>query len=155
MASEGTGADWLRQHSADHALTNVRFVGFQPYENLPEVLATGDVLLVILERTAAAFSVPSKLLSYQCAGRPLLASVPPENLSSRIISSSNSGIVVPPDDHRGFVEAARRLVNDGVLRTEMGADARRYAEDTFDITSIGDAFESIIVGVGGTKDFRT
>ena len=56
---------------------------FQPYERLPEVLGSGDVLVVLLEQDAGAFSVPSKTLSYLCAGRPVVGLMPSENLAAR------------------------------------------------------------------------
>lgn len=144
VASEGVGSDWLRNEVSDHELGNLEIVGFQPYERMAEVLATGDILLLILEEHAGIFSVPSKMLSYQCAGRPLLASVPPENLSSRLIAQSECGIVVNPDQQGAFVDSAIALIEDGPLRHRLGANGRRHAEETFDIRRIGDDFDRIL-----------
>ncbi len=108
VASEGLGADWLRERPLD----NLVLLGFQPYDELPDVLASGDVLLVILERDAGTFAVPSKVLSYLCAGRPLLAALPHDNLAARVIESSGAGLRVEPDDDAGLVEGARRLLAD-------------------------------------------
>ena len=129
VASEGLGADWL----AERPRENLLLLGFQPYDELPDVLGAGDVLLVILERAAGAFAVPSKVLSYLCAGRPLLASLPADNLAARVVESSGGGLLVEPDDAGGLVEGARRLLADDELRARLGADGRAYAERTFDI----------------------
>ncbi len=73
VVSEGPGADWLAEHAApDDAL---RLLPYQPYDRLPEVLASADVLIAVLEPDAGVFSVPSKVLTYHCAARPLLVSV--------------------------------------------------------------------------------
>jgi colanic acid biosynthesis glycosyl transferase WcaI len=140
VASEGLGADWLRQRPRD----NLVLLGFQPYDDLPDVLGSGDVLVVILEREAGRFAVPSKVLSYLCAGRPLLAALPAENLAAKVVAASGAGVVVEPDDGVGLVEGARRLLEDAELRASLGGSAREYAERTFDITSIGDRFEEVI-----------
>ena len=94
VVSEGPGADWLAEHaSPDDAL---RLLPYQPYERLPEVLASADVLVAVLEPDAGAFSVPSKVLTYLCAGRPLLGALPADNLAARVVTQSGGGIVVPP-----------------------------------------------------------
>ncbi|MBA3366293.1 MAG: glycosyltransferase family 4 protein [Actinobacteria bacterium] len=144
VVSEGPGADWLREHARDRSLENLIVLGYQPYERLADVLASGDILAVILEPEAGGFSVPSKVLSYHCAGRPLLAAIPHENLAARVISGNESGVVVDPRDAQGFVAAAKALVDDEPLRERLGRNARAYAEATFDITAIGDRFEHVL-----------
>jgi glycosyltransferase involved in cell wall biosynthesis len=143
VASEGLGADWL----AERPRENLLLLGFQPYDELPDVLGAGDVLLVILERAAGTFAVPSKVLSYLCAGRPLLASVPADNLAARVVESSGGGLLVEPDDAGGLVEGARRLLADDELRARLGTDGRAYAERTFDIGPIADRFEDVLASV--------
>lgn len=143
VVSEGLGAEWLRGRKDEHQLENLVLLPFQPYADLPDVLASGDILVVILDRDAGVFSVPSKLLSYLCAGRPLLAAVPASNLAARVLHRSGGGLVVDPDDVGGFVAAAETLLGDAELRTAVGQQAREYAVETFDITAIGDRFEAL------------
>jgi glycosyltransferase involved in cell wall biosynthesis len=142
VASEGLGAEWLRTNAAH--LPSLRLLGFQPYEDLPDMMGTADVLVALLESGASCFSVPSKVLTYHCAGRAILAALPEENLAARIIEHEGSGLVVSPDGHEAFVAAARKLVeNDDLCRT-MGLAARDYALRTFDIGTIAGRFEEII-----------
>ena len=144
VVSEGLGADWLRRQREERGLLNLRLLPFQPYAVLPDVLASGDVLLTLLEADAGAFSVPSKVLSYLCAGRALIAAVPSDNLAARVVQSSGGGVLVDPGDEAGLVAGATRLLADVGLREELGLRARRYAEESFDIASIGDKFEAIL-----------
>jgi colanic acid biosynthesis glycosyl transferase WcaI len=144
VVSEGVGGNLLARAAADEKLSNLVVLGFQPYERLPEVLASADVLLAILERDAGVFAIPSKVLTYLCAGRPLLGAVPPGNLAARTIERSGGGVVVDPRDADAFVAAAADLLGDAVRRTRLGERARTYAEDTFGIGSIGDGFEEIL-----------
>ena len=143
VVSEGLGSQWLQEQARRAKVENLILLGLQPYERLPEVLATGDVLVAILEPEAGVFSVPSKVLSYFCAGRPVLASVPPANLAARIIRRNRSGVVVDPEDVDAFVSASARLLERRTLRAALGRRARRYAEDTFDVRRIGDRFEEV------------
>lgn len=148
VASEGRGADWLAEHGAH--LRSLLLLGFQPYEDLPDMMASADVLVALLEPDASCFSVPSKVLTYHCAGRALLAALPAENLAARIIEHEHSGIVVSPADHGAMVAAGRKLIDDEDLCRSMGEMARNYAVRTFDINTIGDRFETIIEQVCGS-----
>lgn len=138
VASEGPGADWLRTQP------NVRVLPFQAWERMPEVLGSASVLVALLDEAAGSFSVPSKVLSYLCAARPVLAAVPKENPVAAIIRDHAAGIVVTPSDTGALVAAASRLYSNQRLRFQFGYNARRYARKYFDITSIGDRFEAIL-----------
>lgn len=147
VVSEGPGADWLAEHGAGE--TALRLLPYQPYERLPEVLASADVLVAILEPEAGAFSVPSKVLSYLCAGRPLLVAVPEDNLAARIVERSGAGVVVPPTDLSSFLEAAAALLSDPERRGELGRRGRAYAEATFDLEEISARFEQLLRKTAG------
>jgi colanic acid biosynthesis glycosyl transferase WcaI len=144
VVSEGRGADWLSRRREEESLRNLRLLPFQPYAALPEVLASGQVLLTLLEANAGVFSVPSKVLSYLCAGRALLAAVPSDNLAAEVIRRSGGGLLVEPGDEADLVAKAARLLGDAGLRDELGRRARRYAEENFDVAVIGDKFEAIL-----------
>jgi glycosyltransferase involved in cell wall biosynthesis len=152
IASEGLGANWLAEHLGDE--TSLELVPFQPYEDLPDMLGSGDVMLVLLEPHAGVFSVPSKVLTYHCAGRPILAAIPGTNLAGRIIVDNGTGLVVDPGDAARFVDAARRLVDDPGSRDDMASAARRYAEASFDIDVITDRFVSTIEAASGRRALR-
>ena len=143
VISEGIGADWLSAKAAETGLSNLVIRGFQPFEALPDVLGSADILAAILEPDAGVYSVPSKVLSYLCAQRPVLLAVPAENLAARSVVDYQMGIVVDPTDVEGFIEAAGRLLADPGLGVDFARNARRYAETNFDISRIADRFERI------------
>jgi putative colanic acid biosynthesis glycosyltransferase WcaI len=144
VVSEGEAADWLRRQAREQGLEQLLVLPFQPYSELPDVLASGDVLVVLLEADAAVFSVPSKVLSYHCARRALLAAVPEGNLAARTIKRARSGIVVDPRNVEELVDATRRLLADPEQREAMAARARNYADANFDIGLIADRFEGMV-----------
>jgi glycosyltransferase involved in cell wall biosynthesis len=144
VISQGLGADYLKKRRAELELDNLIIMGYQPYEQLPQVLGAADVLVALLEPDAGVFSVPSKVLTYLCAGRPLLLAVPPDNLAARIVIENQAGLVVHPSDVAGFLRSAEDLLNDPALRERLGRNARHYAETHFDIEKITDQFEKIL-----------
>lgn len=143
VVSEGLGTDYLTQAKKDRRLENLVLLPFQPARVLPQVLGAADVLTAFVEPEAGTFSVPSKLLSYFCAGRAVLAGIGKENAAAREIRRHDLGIVVEPNDEAGYLAAASRLFADQGLRENFGLKARSYAEQTFDIEKIASRFETI------------
>jgi len=142
VVSEGPVADWLAEHGGGEP--GLRLLPYQPHDRLPEVLASADVLVAVLEPEAGAFSVPSKILTYLCAARPLLVSVPAGNLAARVVERSGGGVVVRPGDRSAFLAAAGRLLEDEQARAELAKRGRAYAETEFDIESIAARFEGVL-----------
>lgn len=143
VVSEGPGRDWLQDEKQNRSLSNLVLLNFQDFDALPEILASADVLIVLLQPFAGVLSVPSKLLTYLCAGRPVLGAIPEHNLAAKIVADANAGITVDPSDPEGFVAAAHRMRGDDALRQKMGARARGYAEREFDMDTIGKKIETI------------
>ena len=155
VVSEGRGADWLRRRREDEDVSNLRLLPFQPYARLPDVMASGDILLALLEADAGVFSVPSKVLSYLCAGRPILAAIPGDNLAADVIRRSGGGVLVEPGDGAGLNARARQLLGDPAVRAQLGSRAREYAEDNFHVAAIGDRFEEILDPLSGARQKAT
>ena len=144
VVSEGLGAVFLNRKKKELNLENLITIGFQPFQILPSVLASADVLVAILEPDAGVFAVPSKVLTYMCAKRPLLLAVPSMNLAARIVGDNGAGIVVPPSNETAFINAAIKLINDDKLRASLASNGLKYAQKTFNIEKITDRFEEII-----------
>jgi colanic acid biosynthesis glycosyl transferase WcaI len=144
VISEGAGTRYLQKRKTETGLENLILLPYQPYGDLPQVLATADVLLALLEKSAGEFSVPGKVLSNFCSQRPQVAAVPMVNRAAKVIQESGGGYAIPVGDDRAFVDAVQKLVDDVSLRQEMGQRARLYAETAFDIRKIAKRFEDIL-----------
>lgn len=155
VVSQGRGADWLKQKALELDLKNLRVYDFGPFQDVPKVMATADVLVAVLEPDAGVYSVPSKVLAYLCAERPLVIAVPKQNLAARLVTQIDAGHVVDPSDTSGFVESVVELLQHPEQSREMGQRARQYAEETFAIEKIADAFEDGIRNLMGNDDPTT
>ncbi len=151
VVTEGPAVDVLRAEATARSVPlTVR--PFQPYERLPEVLGSGDVLVVLLEQDAGAFSVPSKTLSYLCAGRPILGLMPSENLAAQLVSRVGGCVEAPSED--AVPAAADWLVDvlgDAERRAELGRAARSLAEAEFALDGCATRFEGILESVAGIE----
>lgn len=146
VVNEGPAADLL-DREATRLQVPFTLLPYQPYDRLPEVLGAGDVLLVLLEKEAGAFSVPSKTLSYLCAGRPVLGLMPPENLAAELVERAE-GRALPPEEE-SLSEAARWIADvlaDGERAARIGRRSRELAEAEFALGRCADRFEEILRG---------
>jgi glycosyltransferase involved in cell wall biosynthesis len=141
VISEGYGAEWLSLRC--HEFPQLILLPFQSVENYHKALATADVLVAILEPTAAKYSVPSKVLSYMTAGRPILAAIPADNLAARTIKAACAGLAVDPENAAELRRLARSLVEDGDCRKRLGAAGLAYARANFNIDGIAARFEEL------------
>ena len=145
VVAEGSGADFLSEKAKDLALQETLIVlPMQPAERVPEVLATASVLIATLEPEASHICVPSKVLTYLCAQRPLLLSIAGENLAAQTVNREGAGFTAEPDDGEAFLARADELLQHPEQCEGMGRNARRYAEEAFQIEIIVDRFEEFI-----------
>lgn len=149
VISQGKGRQWLEENCQD--VGNIVLLDYQPYSDLPDVLGSADLFLVILEEDASRYSVPSKILNYLCAGRPILALMPADNAAADMLIRSGAGAVVSPRDHIEVAEVVNRILSNDSLRTMMALNARDYAEKSFQISQIADEFERVILEAAVTQ----
>jgi colanic acid biosynthesis glycosyl transferase WcaI len=143
VVSEGVGADDLAE--AANGRSDVRILGYQSAEDLSNVLASADVMVALLEPDAAQFSVPSKVLSYLSAGRPIIALVPEGNPSAADVRAAGGCVAEPTP--AGAHDAARWLAETAEIPAGLvtiGIQARNLATDRFNIDRIGSAFELVL-----------
>ena len=144
MVSEGRGRAFLAEERRRLRLKNLVLLDYQPYAALPDILASADVLVAVLEPDASRYSVPSKVLTYLCAARPILGIMPAENQAAATLRSSGAGISVDPANSQQAIAALMSLLADPETRTRMGAAGRQYAEATFNVSEIGSRFELVL-----------
>lgn len=144
VVNEGPAVQLLRDE-AERLEVPITLLPFQPYERLSEVLATGDVLVVLLDQQAGAFSVPSKTLSYLCAGRPILGLMPAENAAADLVTRTGGAVFAPTaSDIPAAASWVADLLGDAPRRAEIGEAARELAENEFALSTCTDRFEVIL-----------
>lgn len=143
--TEGPAAEYLHREGRQRGVSElVRVAGWVPFKDLPRTLAQADALVAMVGTEAGFYSVPSKVLSYLCVGRPLLLSVPRENLAARLVEREKAGLVATPERRDEFLAHAARLMASPALCQDLGRNALAYAERAFDIERIGENFERIL-----------
>ena len=130
LMGDGSQRPLLEDLAGRHRLGNLRFLPIQPAEQVPDVLAAADVLLVNQRAAVTDMSLPGKLTSYFLAGRPVLAAVSESSETAREVDASGGGLCARPDDPEALLMAVRALAADPARRERLGQRGRAYARAT-------------------------
>lgn len=106
IAGRGTQLGWARKQVQRLELTNVRFHGFIPLDQLPSVMNALDVGLCLYRKTEADDArSPMRLFSYLAAETPVVCT---ELTSVRDMDMDN--VILVPDTPEGFVQGIRQAL---------------------------------------------
>jgi len=146
----GEGALRSQLESACQGYSKVQFLPFRPPEEVPYVLAAGDLHLVTIKRGLEGVVVPSKFYSILAAGRPVLVLASEEADAARVVRRLGCGVVADPDDPVALAVAVRALARDPERVAKMGERAldaaREFARD-----KELQLFREIVEDVAGTR----
>ncbi|MEW6320210.1 MAG: glycosyltransferase family 4 protein [Acidobacteriota bacterium] len=109
-------------------LANVRFLPFQPRDQLRWTYATADICLVSLRPGLAGYIVPSKLYPILAAGRAYVAAVEADSEVAALTRAHGAGVLVEPGDAGALAGAVRALADDAERRVQMGVRARALSD---------------------------
>ena len=142
----------LVQKAKDLDLNNVTFLPFQPYEDLPFLLASSDVLLVPLDKEKTQLSVPSKLYNYIAAGRPILGLTDSTSEVDKIINEANCGLSAEPENINKIVQQILELKNSEENCERFGKNARKYCVEFYSKEIILSIYEQSIISLAGKQN---
>lgn len=148
FVGSGHARDRVEAEARKAGLRNMRFLPFQPRERLSEVQATADISLVTLAPGRGKTSVPSKVLGYMAAGRPVLAAVDAECDTADMIKRAECGVVVPPGNAKVIREAILNFFKNPHWRQSSGLKGRRYLEENFERSRVLGRFLDLVAAVG-------
>jgi colanic acid biosynthesis glycosyl transferase WcaI len=140
FVGEGPLVTELKEEAKTLGLDNVVFAPFQPREILSQVQAMSDVSVVSLRAGMGRASVPSKVLGYMAAARPVLASVDTESETARTILLAHCGWVIEPENSEKLAEAIRSMQGDAALRRRLGESGRKFMLDNYAQQTVTDKY---------------
>jgi colanic acid biosynthesis glycosyl transferase WcaI len=131
LAGDGADRPRLESLAQSRQLDNVRFLPLASRSNLPAMLAAADLLLLSQSAAIRDSVIPSKLLTYLAAGRPVVAAAHRHSQAAHTIERAGGGVVVPPEDAASLAEAILRLRDDSGERAHLARRGRAFAEEHF------------------------
>ena len=137
LIGDGPQKSALQERARARQLSNVRFLDGRSADQMPELLASADVLLVPLKGFIPG-AVPSKLYEGMGSGRPVVLIADGE--AADVVREADAGMVVEPGNISGIADALRRLRADAQLGAKMGENGRKTALERFDRDRIAKGF---------------
>jgi glycosyltransferase involved in cell wall biosynthesis len=144
LVGDGSDRDRLERLATDRKLSNVQFVGRHPAADMPAFMRAADVLLVHLRRSHIAdHAIPTKILSYFAAGRPVVCAT--SGAAADLVRAANAGVTSEPGDAGALVEAVMRLRSlSPESRAALGRNGRVYLHAHFEKLSVIDGYERVL-----------
>ncbi|EAQ03067.1 hypothetical protein OB2597_13023 [Pseudooceanicola batsensis HTCC2597] len=114
----------LKESWGDHP--QVRFHPFVPFDEARAMLAESDLGIVSIMPGLSAVAYPSKLLTYQSLGLPVLAIVDPDSHIARDLAATGAGVVVRDRSEDAVAAAVEEAIAAPQLRAKALAHAARH-----------------------------
>ena len=119
----------------------VRFMGRR--SDIPDILSASDMFVLCSHPVVETF--PLSVLEAMSSGLPIIATNIAGN--AEVLAKTKSGILIPPNDPDELSNAILRLLDNKPLREEMGSNARKLIEHSFDWNKITDKIEMVYQSV--------
>jgi len=131
----GQGHDFakLEAEARSGRLPNLQVQPFVPRSRLSELQALSDISVVLVKGGYGHTSVPSKVLGYMAAGRPVFGSVDFDCDTAVAIRDADCGVLIPPDRPDLLAENIRTAMSNPARIAEWGRNARRFVEDKLSV----------------------
>lgn len=125
FVGDGPRNDELAKERARRNLDNIRLLPYQPASKLPDLMASGDVHLISLRKSAEGMVVPVKLYAALAVQRPCIFIGPEHCETAMVIRDFQVGSVVQQGDFEGLAEEIRqmRLSSDKWFAAHEGSKA--------------------------------
>ncbi len=147
LVGDGYGKDRVEALAREQGLTNFSLLPFQPRERLSELQATADVSLVTLAPGRGWFAVPSKILGYMAAGRPVIAAVDAGCDTAEMLTEAGCGMVVPPGEGQGIAQAILHYWEHPEDREAAGQRGRAYFLNYLERKTVTKRYAELLIGL--------
>jgi colanic acid biosynthesis glycosyl transferase WcaI len=151
IVGDGVAKPALQGKAAALGLDNVRFLPFQPQEDLPWLRAASDVQVSLYRHGSARYSMPSKIYEIMASGRPLLASADRGSDVWNLVEATGCGVCVPPEDAPALADAVLELARNPDRREAMAAAGRQHAVQSYSRAAIGAQYDALLRQVAARR----
>jgi colanic acid biosynthesis glycosyl transferase WcaI len=132
LVGQGHDFEHVKKLAESRGLRNVMVKEFVPRARLGELQAIADVSIVTLRSGLGNISVPSKVLGYMAAGRPVIGLVDSSSDTASLLRNAKCGVVLEPGDIVGLARELRALAANRSLAREWGQRGRQHVLDQLD-----------------------
>jgi colanic acid biosynthesis glycosyl transferase WcaI len=131
LVGEGSDRPKVTALAESLNLSNLQLLEVQPAADLPAMAAAADIFLVHQSPDVIEMVVPSKLLTYGAAGRPIVVAGNPASEGARFVQEGRCGHVVAPESPMDLAKVVKDMSADRACCRELGVRAREYVAANF------------------------
>jgi glycosyltransferase involved in cell wall biosynthesis len=130
IIGDGAERGKLEAMIQERGITNVRLLGLQPRELMPDWIASADILLVCL-RDLPVFEtvIPSKIFEFLAQERPVIVAARGE--IRRMTEEAGAAWVIDPQDPQAMADAVEAIAQQPEEARRRAAAGRRWVKDEF------------------------
>jgi glycosyltransferase involved in cell wall biosynthesis len=133
--------DWIAN------FTNTTFNLYVPYDDLPELFASVDLLLLPYEFYGDGFnfirlSMPTKVSEYMASGTPIVIVAPEGTALVDYATKYSWGFIITDNSKKSIKNGIRELVSDQFLRQNLGVTGIKLAKEFHEISIVQQHFKS-------------
>lgn len=144
IVGDGARRDWLADQVEQRKLSNVRLLGYQPKELMPEINASCDIGTIPMTIAGAQDGFPSKIYSNLACGKPVIVSAPANSEMAQLIARAQCGRVVPPENPQAYADAVLNAYREREILSIEGERGRRFVENDFSRQAIARKYDTLI-----------
>ena len=112
----------------EHNLENVKFIPYQPKEDLIYSLNAGDIHWVVNAKGIKGVSVPSKLYGVMAAGKTVLGVLEEGSEARLIIEDCKCGVCIEPGKYDEVYEKLKDILDNIKEYKSIGMSGKDYVD---------------------------
>ena len=149
LVGDGARRAWLETEVERRRLANVRLLGYQSRELMPEINASSDVGTIPMKHTSTSDTFPSKIYTIMACGKPVVVSADPDSELAWLVQEAACGQVVLPEDPVAYTDAIARAFADRQGLAGAGARGREFVARRYSKEIVGEAYARLVEGMLG------
>lgn len=124
----GTVKNTIEDYAIDNKLANVKFIPYQPKEDLIYSLNAADIHWVVNAKGIKGISVPSKLYGVMATAKAVIGVLDEGSEGRLILEDANCGICSEPGDYEEMHKNIQYILDNKEQITSLGVNGRAYLE---------------------------
>lgn len=131
IVGDGTALSDCRTLCSSLGLSDrVIFHGRHPAADMPAFYRMADCMLLTLRGGGAVSgTLPAKMQSYLCTGKPVVAAI--DGAGAAVMQEADCGICAPPDNDAALAAAMQEVIQDFAFYQTKGQNGRVFFEEHF------------------------
>ncbi len=144
VVGDGVRNEWLKNEVESRGLHNVKLLGYQSRELMPEINASCDICTIPMKASTTTDTFPSKIYTILACAKPVIVQADANSELSWLITQSRSGRVVSPGDPQAYTDAVLKAFHEKTDLPAEGERGRKFIEQEYSKESVGLKYKNLV-----------